>query len=312
VLVGDQVVLVRTVRIPDQSEVVGRTKALAGEIRRTIAAVRQQLGERQVSRVILCGNASDAHDAASLAGELELAVEVFDVAENAPAGLAKTGVSPDSLARFAAVMGMALGEADRRPPVVDFLNVRRRAAERKFTRQHGVALAAAVAVILLFGLVLWKRAHDLSREIARIDADTAAKQSEFKQQQFDKMLAEATSIERWLATDMNWLDELERFSRQWRPESLDSKKYPAAEDAVVTQLIAFRPPGNDAVGGRMAVQAVARSPQVVATLEARLRDEEHQVVTGGGKMDRTVPGYVWSFPLTIDVLPAAEREEAAP
>ena len=93
VLVGDQVVLVRTVRLPDPSEGAGAGKVLAGEIRRTVAAVRQQLGERQVGRVILCGNASEAGEAAALAGELGLAVELFDVADNAPTGLARAGVS---------------------------------------------------------------------------------------------------------------------------------------------------------------------------------------------------------------------------
>ena len=72
VLVGEQVVLVRTVRLPDPSEVAGRARALAGEIRRTIAAVRQQIGDRQVSRVILCGIAAEAGGAASLAGDLGL------------------------------------------------------------------------------------------------------------------------------------------------------------------------------------------------------------------------------------------------
>ncbi len=312
VLVGDQVVLVRTVRLPDPGEVAGRARALAGEIRRTIAAVRQQLGEQQVSRVILCGIAAEAGGATSLASDLGLSVEVFDVAANAPAGLAKTGVPAESLARFAAVMGMALGEADRRPPVVDFLNVRRRVTERKFTRQHGLTLAAAGMAILLIGVVLWQRSASRSRQLAAINAETAAKQNEFKEQQFDKLLAESASVKRWLATDVNWLDELDRLSIEWRPEPLDSKKYPAAEDAVVTQLIALRPPGNNAVGGRMALQAVARSPQVVATLESRLRDEEHQVDTGGGKTDRAVPGYVWSFPLTVDVVPALEAEETAP
>jgi hypothetical protein len=312
VLVGEQVVLVRTVRLPDPSEVAGRARALAGEIRRTIAAVRQQIGDRQVSRVILCGIAAEADGAANLAGDLGLSVDVFDVAANAPSGLARTGLAPESLARFAAVMGMALGEADRRPPVVDFLNVRRRAAERKFTRQHGLAVAAAAVVLFFLGLLLWKRSHDLSAEIARINAEIAAKQSEFKAQQFDKTLGQAASIEKWLATDVNWLDEFERLSREWRPETLDSKKYPANEDAVVSQLVAFRPPGNNSVGGRIAVQAVARNPQVVATLESRLRDKGHLVETGGGKVDNTVPGYLWSFPLTIDVVPAAEDREAAP
>jgi Tfp pilus assembly PilM family ATPase len=318
VIADDHAVLIRTVRLPIPSETVGRARALAGEIRRTIAAVRQQLGERQLSRVVLCGIAAEAGDAASLASDLKLPVEVFDVADNAPAGLAKTGLPPENLARFAAVMGMALGEADRREPVVDFLNVRRRTTERKFTRQHALAAAAAALVLLSFLFVLWKRSHDLSSEIARLNAATAAKQTEFKTLKFDQTLAQAESVEKWLATDVNWLDELDRLSQQWRPETLDSKKYPVADDAVISQLVAFRPPGNESVGGRIAVQAVARSPQVVATLEARLRDKAHLVQPGGGRMDNSVPGYLWAFPLTIDVvpvaddIPAADDAEAAP
>ncbi len=292
---------------PIPSETAGRAQALAGEIRRTIAAVRQQLDEQQVSRVILCGIAAEADGAANLASDLGLTVDVFDVAENAPSGLAKTGLSPESIARFAAVMGMALGEADRRPPVVDFLNVRRRTAERKFTRQHALAVAAAAVVLLAFGTLLWKRSHDLNAQIARVNADTVEQQNQFKTQQLDKSLADAAAIESWLATDVNWLDELDRLSTEWRPKTLDSKEYPVAEDAVITQLIAFRPPGNNVAGGRMSVQAVARSPQVVATLEARLRDERHQVDTGGGRTDRTVPGYLWSIPFTVDIAPADGR-----
>src|SRR5690606_15733525 len=135
----------------------GRAKALAGEIRRTNAAVRQQLGEKQVERVVLCGVASESEDAEKLSNDLRVPVEVFDVIASAPAGLAKTGLPPESLTRFASTLGMALGEADRRPPVVDFLNVRRRVEARKFTRQHALMAAAAALVVLFFGLVLWKR-----------------------------------------------------------------------------------------------------------------------------------------------------------
>ena len=287
-----------------------RHEALAGEIRRTIAAVRQQLGEEQVSRVILCGNAADADEAQALASDLGLAVEMFDVAQNAPSGLAKASLPADSLGRFAAVIGMALGEADRRAPVVDFLHVRRRAAERQFTRQHGLLVAAAALVVIFFGLVLWKRYHDVTRELAQVNEQTTQAQQEFARLQFQKTLDQTTSIERWLATDVNWLDELDRLSNQWRPESLDSKTYPAAEDAVVTDLTLGR--GVAKEGGLISIQAVARNPQVVATLEKRLRDEAHQVDTIGGKTDSSVPGYGWSFPLTMDVVPADEAPETTP
>src|SRR5262245_7709569 len=42
----EKVVLLRTVRLPDPSQPDARQRALAGEIRRTIAAVRQQLTDR--------------------------------------------------------------------------------------------------------------------------------------------------------------------------------------------------------------------------------------------------------------------------
>jgi hypothetical protein len=316
VLVGDQVVLVRTVRLPDATESAGLARALAGEIRRTIAAVRQQLGDRIVGRVILCGNASEAGDAEGLATELELPVDMFDVEDNAPAGLAKAGPSPGCLARFGAVLGMALGEADGREPVVDFLHVRRRKEGQKFTRQHVLAATAAALGLLFLGLLLWQRSASLSREINGLNTQTVELEAQFKQQQLDATIEQAESVEQWLATDVNWLDELDRLSRSWRRQPLDAKRFPMADDAVVTQLTAYRPPGNQSQGGRLAVQAVARNQSAVAALEKRLRDGGHRVATGGGKQDSTVPGYGWSFGLTMDVArqdaPQDNAAEAAP
>ena len=56
----------------------------------------------------------------------------------------------ESLGRFAAVLGMALGEADRRPPIVDFANVRQRLEARRFGRVHALAAAVAALAALWF------------------------------------------------------------------------------------------------------------------------------------------------------------------
>jgi HAMP domain-containing protein len=308
VLVGDQVVLVRTVRLPDASDAATRQRALAGEIRRTVASVRQQLGEEQVGRVVLCGNASEAAEASALGDDLKLPVEMFDVAEHAPAGIARASLSKESLARFAAVLGMALGEADRRPPVLDFLHVRRRTETTKFTRTHALAAAAAAVVLLAFALMLWRQAAAPARELASVNTELASVQTQIAQ--YQTVLDEANAIESWLATDVNWLDKLERFSLLWRPLPLDAKEFPSAQDAVVTQLTVFRPPGRDVQGGRATVQAVARSAAAVAPIESRLRDKAHRVSVGGGKIDRAVPGYGWSFGLVMDVPPASEADSA--
>jgi Tfp pilus assembly protein PilN len=262
--------------------------------------------------VIVCGNASEAGDAEGLATDLGLPVDMFDVEDNAPAGLAKAGPSPGCLARFGAVLGMALGEADGREPVVDFLHVRRRKEGQQFTRQHVLAATAAALALLFLGLLLWQRSASLSREINGLNAQTADLEAKFEQQQLAATIEQAESVDQWLATDVNWLDELDRLSRSWRRQPLDAKRFPMADDAVVMQLTAYRPPGNQSQGGRLAVQAVARSQSAVAALEKRLRDGGHRVATGGGKQDSTVPGYGWSFGLTMDVAPQdAPQENAA-
>jgi hypothetical protein len=46
----------------------------------------------------------------------------------------------------------------------------------------------------------------------------------------------------------------------------------------------------------------------MATLEGRLRDADHQVEPGGNRVDSSVPGYLWSFPLTVDVQPPTDEE----
>jgi Tfp pilus assembly PilM family ATPase len=299
VLSGDKIVFVRTVRLADPSNEAARDKALATEIRRTLAAVRQQLGDQQVGKVVLCGTADDSAEAASLATDLGLPVAVFDVAAHAPTGLARAGVPSESAGRLAAVLGMALGEADRRPPVIDFLHVRRREEVQRFSRLHVLAAAAAAILILGYGIHLWRQAADSTSDLAQINAETASLEKQNKQ--YAKVTAQASAIERWQATDVNWLDEIDRFSEKWRPQTLDAKDFATAADALVTQLTATRPPGNDAKGGRLDIQAVAKDAAAVATLEERLRDGGHRVATAGGKQDRTVPNYNWSFGLRMDV-----------
>jgi hypothetical protein len=198
---------------------------------------------------------------------------------------------------------MALGEADRRPPVIDFLHVRRRIEVQRFTRLHGLLAAAAAIVILSFAVHLWHQVTATRDELAAITTQTASLEKQGKQ--YAKVIAQAASIERWLATDVNWLEEIDRLSQKWRPQTLDAKDFSTSADALVTQLTTARPAGNDAKGGRLDIQAVAKDAAAVATLEERLRDADHRVATAGGKLDHTVPSYDWSFGLRMDVVPSA-------
>jgi hypothetical protein len=298
---GEQVHLMRTVRLPDPSQSEQRRRALLGEIRRTVAAARQQLTERPVELVVLCGNASAPDRASAMAEELEIPVVAFDATESAPAGVTIQGVSSESLARFAAVLGMALTEADRRAPIVDFVNVRRRAEPQSFTRTHALAAAAAAVVLLAFLAHWWTNSARISRELAKVQSEIQTLEPGKKD--YETLTANAAAIEDWLSTDVNWLDEMEQFGRKLRPQPFSAKEYPVNDDVVVTQLSMLVPPGNDAVGGRMDLSAVAKSPAAIKALEDRLRDERHVVRPENAGSDNTVSGYPWAFGLEVDVAP---------
>jgi Tfp pilus assembly PilM family ATPase len=308
---GEHVHLMRTVRLPDAAQAEARQRAMVGEIRRTVAAARQQMVDAQVEQVVLCCSHAAADQANNLSDELGIPVTILDPVASAPAGLASQGVAADSLARFAAVLGVALVEADRRPPIVDFINFRRRREAQRFTRTHAIAAAAAAIAVLGIGGNLWVKSWRAAREIAAVRSEIQIAQE--SQKQYEKIVATADAVEKWLATDVNWLDELEQTAQRVRPKTFSEKEFPVNDDVVITQLTLFRPPGNDAVGGKMNVQAVAKNQSGGAALARRLRGEErHRVEGGGGQQDTSVPGYNWAFNLDVHVAPDDAVGEAKP
>jgi Tfp pilus assembly PilM family ATPase len=306
---GDTVVLMRTVRLPDPNQGEARRRALVGEIRRTMAAVRQQLADRQVEQVIVCGNEGALDPKGLLAGELDVPVDGFDPTAQAPSGLATHGVPTESLSRFAAVLGMALGEADRRPPVVDFANVRRKVERRQFGRVHALAVAALVIALLASATQSWRKLAAPARELSDIEAEIAALETQVSK--YEDVTEQAASVERWLSTDVNWLDELEEFARRVRPQPLADKEFPVDSDVVITQVTLSKPPGMDEAGGQLDLKAKAKSDTAVRDLEQRLRDSRHRVKPGSLKRDNSVPGYPQSLELQVRVLPPTAEEQAS-
>jgi hypothetical protein len=313
---GDKVVLMRTVRLPDVAHSEARQRALIGEIRRTMAAVRQQLADRKVDHVVVCGAADPEEGSSILGDELDVPVTLFAPAAYAPAGLHTHAVPPESLGRFAAVLGMAHSEADRRPPIVDFANVRRRAEARRFSRVHALAAGAAAAAVLWVGVYLWRQLAEPTRELAEINARIQELQAQADM--YKDVTAQAAAIDRWQATNVNWLDELEQLARRVRPQPLSAEKYPVNDDVVVTQLTVLRaPPGDGAGGGRIDLQTKLKSDSAVRNLEQRLADERRRVSPGGITQDNTLPGYPRATDLQIHVLPpdddaATAHAEATP
>jgi uncharacterized protein YoxC len=241
---------------------------------------------------------------------LEVPVTVVDPVAQAPSGLSTIELSPESLGRFAAVLGMALSEADRRAPIVDFANVRKRVEARRFSRVHLLAAATAAIAVLWLSAYLWQKLAEPTRELAELQ--NQIRDVEAQAETYKDVTAQAAAINHWLATDINWLDELEQTARRVRPKPLSAKDFPVANDAVMTQLTIGRPTGLDATGGRMTLDGVAKSFAAVKDLEGRLGDERHRVIPGSEKQDpTTVPGYEWSFGVDIRVAPEENTAKGA-
>jgi Tfp pilus assembly PilM family ATPase len=313
-----KVVLIRTVRLPDAEQLVARQRTLTGEIRRTIAAARQQSADRPIDLVLLCGNASAVDQIAGLGEDLGVTAKMFDPAAHAPGGLTGMRIPPQSLARFSAALGMALSEADRQPPIVDFLNVRRKAEKQRFNRTHAMAVAAALVILLGFGALQWRRYHVVASELTQVRQQIVDEKTNIEK--FRSQMNQADAVADWKANDVNWLEVMRKLSEGLRPKPINrDAKANAADpfdvnsDVVVKSLMLTHPSDSKVDGGTVHLaHAVARENTAINALAARVGQDPRFKVTLSNirSGDTSVPNYPWAFTLTIAVEPRDELAEA--
>ncbi|HPM84814.1 MAG TPA: hypothetical protein PLF81_29115 [Candidatus Anammoximicrobium sp.] len=293
VVAGGQVLLLRSVRLPAYD----REAALLGEIRRTLAAARNQLSDQPVEVVALLGSPAELGGLPNdLPGQLGLEVESFDpldrviLTADARSGLA------DCSGRFAALLGMIYDDAEGRPHGIDFLNPRQRPKPPDRRRRYAwLAAAAAGLLLVLGGLINWQ----IQQYNHRLE-DLRAQSKDLEQpvKSAEKLRADVAVIDAFAAADVNWLEQLVDLS----------EKFPSPEDAIVDT--ATFSSLTDGGGGQVFLEGYVRDPAVIEGMESRLRDAQHQVTGGGTQFDERQPELRWQFKEKIVVLPP-QREEVA-
>jgi len=289
VLQGARVVFPRTVLLPGEPGSPTQTKALLTEIRRTIAAAQNQLGGRRIESINLCGSGDEPTElAGAIEADLSLPVQPFDPLADAPLSGPLRRHPPAQSERFAPLIGMLLDEAQGRAHDLDFLNPRRPPEtanpRRRLYILGGLAAASIVAAIVLFNVLL-----------AQEDSEILALRKKFAKQQEDLEVADATikdvaRIDKWIAEDAVWLDEL-----RWLSENA-----PPADHAMVTSLDLF----EDSRGGKISLGGLLDEQPTSEQLGKRLRDERHQMFPESDRdTDAAVHGlYNWEVKGTILVL----------
>ncbi len=290
VLAGGKPVFWRTLRQPQASYDAAAAQRLLGEMQRTLLVAQPHLPGQVVRAIYLCGGL-DEHPAlhAALGEGITLPVTLIDpFANHAGAPLVE-----ESPGRFAHLVGMLVSRARGEPPVVDFLNPRRRPAPPDRRRIFALAGAAAAVIALVVGFRVWTEFAGADQQIAELQDELDRLNSQLKQaSQKQKVIA---AIENWSRSDVNWLDELRDLSL----------RFPSGRDAVVLRMGLSH--SRDS-GGTIALVGIVRDPVVVSRIESNLRDAHHQI-SSRHMQERIQEGsYSWHFESSIGVTPRDPKE----
>jgi hypothetical protein len=299
VLVGQQVALVRTVRLAATDDVTAQSRALLGEIRRTIAAAHNQLRDQRVEKVVICGTGSGQEMIEGLVQrELGQDVEIFDPFEDLRLDAELSASPPEHPGRFAPLLGMLLDEVTSAAHGIDFLHPRKKAAPPNKSRRNILIGATAAVCLLTVVFVVWN-------QLAGIDRDIETLTEQFNSQKETVQTAEikrarAAAVDQFLKSDIPWLDEIDRLALE----------LPPPEDILVEKLdLATRMPE----GGQMILDGYARESDHIREVGDALRSGDRQVQSTGGQFDPRRGQYPWHFRNTVFIEPqTAAAEEDAP
>ena len=288
VLVGQNVVFMRTVRVGAHDDAEQQARWLLGEIRRTIAAAQNQLGGRGVEQIVLAGDGT-SHAALKdqIESQLSLPVELFEPF----AGLALDGDLAGNLparpGSFAPLLGMLLDEAEGVQHAIDFLHPRKQRTPVSQRRRMAVIAACAAAVVLLAVAALWWQYSSLGKQIQELN--TRSNNLKKDQKQASEILAKAEILDKWAAADVAWLDEMHYVS----------DRFPAGDQAIVTQFAA----GGIAsrAGGVMRINGGVTESDLVERIERRLSSDRHTVHGSGQSSEQAQGKYRWTFQEVVTV-----------
>ncbi len=260
------------------------------EARRTRAMASQQTGRRTDSTVLVGCHAPPGK---SDFRELDLQVLLtgdYQLAES----------DCEMATELSGVIGAAIDLAEEKKPPIDFLHPRKPVQDNSARRRATVLSIAAAACVLLGFAWAYARVWSLQQEVSSAQSLLKTQQKRIEDAAPIRQRAEA--VDQWLATDVNWLDELERLGRQLRPEPLDSKEFPAKEDVYLSQFTASRSTQRDVAGGAISIRTLSRGPFSYDEIEERLRDDTHVVETSSGGTAPNAGDYSWETQTNLRVL----------
>ncbi len=278
-----RVIFVRTVRMP--SLAAARGKALAGELRRSLAAC----GSRgSLDRVILWGRESvHANERVMLSEASGSEVDVLDPFDLVDVDQKASSSLPDHVGRLAPLVGLLVADEAAPDRLVDFLNPRQRPEEKPNPYRKIALIGVPAAVAALIGFMMYRQLSHLDREIESL-AKANSGQADYVDRA-NKSIRRTETVDTYLDGNVNWLREIERLALSMPPSE---------------QMIVRRVGGSAddrRGGGTLTVVGGVTEPEVINQFENALRDEQHHVTGDGVSETKTDDGYHYGFTEAISV-----------
>ncbi len=296
--------VVRTVPLAADIEADALAATAAREIRRTMAAISSELNSKSVDSLFwVVGDKVDGLVAQRCSEELSRPVTPIELAS-----LVTTDLPwPAGSAAFAGMVGTGVALANRRL-AIDFLAPRKPPEKRTPTTTYALAAVLAALVLLGGSGLLYRNVAAIEKAAAVNIAEREGIEAQIEQ--LAKEVQESQDVKQWLATDVNWLDELDRIAVALRPVPLDNhQEFQPDRDVRLTSLVTSKAPGRRGIGGTVELAGAVRDDAVLEAIEDQLRGPGRQVNPKTLIHDSQSAPYVWTFQNEIVVTPEMEDRQ---
>lgn len=291
---GGRPVFMRTARLPaGESGDEERRFILIGEIRRTLAAVQNQLNGQRVESVLVVGSPVDHSVLIRTLGELfDVPATAFDPQSQVDFSARLKQQPPAQPGHCAALWGALADELGDGRPAIDFLHPRRCPPPPSRRRQY--ILAGSALCLILFGWFVFQRLQRTWLENELADLNDQLKTVSVQVDRAQKLDAKVREIEKWTSEDIVWLDELHRVSLA----------FPSAKEAMLRQMSLATGPR----GGEIKIEGFAQADAIARLHEGGPREGGHRVVEKDSAKDSSQKYYDWKFSASILVSPEKKKQ----
>ncbi len=285
-------VFMRTARLPaGESGDEDRQSLLIGEIRRTVAAVQNQLDGRRVESLLVVGTVIDHSVLIRTLGELfDVPTTAFDPQGQVELSARLKQQPPPQPEQYSALWGALADELCDERPTIDFLNPRRRPSPPSRRRRY--ILAGSAVCLIFLGWFLFQRLQRNWLESELTELNTQLKTVGAQVERAQKLDAKVREIEKWASEDIVWLDELHRLSAM----------FPPAKEAMLRQMSMATGPR----GGEIKIEGFAQA-DAIARLHETSREGGHRVVEKDSAKDSSQKHYDWKFSASVLVSPEKKK-----